>query len=101
MDYVAEVGIAQLKSATPQLRNLRTTLLVAELRIGNRAPKVAELRVAEAKKVKRNRYRGRRRRRRRWQQLTLHAVTSPPTHARSDEAGIARSRAAGETKGET
>ena len=44
------VGIAQLKSATPQLRNLRTTLLVAELRIGNRAPKVAELRVAETKK---------------------------------------------------
>ena len=30
----AEVGTAQLKSATPQLRNLRTTVLVAELRIG-------------------------------------------------------------------
>ena len=29
--------------------------------------------------------------------LTLHAVTSSPTHARSDEAGIAHSRAAGET----
>ena len=41
-----------LRNLGSQLRNLRTTLLVAELRIGYRAQKVAELRVTEAKHSK-------------------------------------------------